>query len=67
MPKNTNRDPKVEDNVLDKAYHLFGANFFHRPSFDPLGELVDHAKWVKPPHAFLKGTKRSRIQTTKAM
>jgi hypothetical protein len=39
-------DLKVEDDVLDKAYHLFGANFGHGPSLDPLSELVDHDKQV---------------------
>jgi hypothetical protein len=46
-------DPKVEDNVLDKAYHLFGSNFGLGPSLDPLSELVDHDKQVgKPPGDF---------------
>jgi hypothetical protein len=41
------RDPKVEDDVLDKTYHLFGANFGHGPSLDPLSELVDRDKKVR--------------------
>jgi hypothetical protein len=57
-------DPNTEDNVLDKAYHLLGANFGHGPSLDPLSELVDHDKQVgEVPRRFLKGTKRSRLHT----
>jgi hypothetical protein len=33
-------DPKVEDNVLEKAYILFGANYRHGLRFDPLSEHV---------------------------
>jgi hypothetical protein len=39
-------DPKVENNVLDKACRFFGANFGHGLSLDLLGELVDHDKQV---------------------
>jgi hypothetical protein len=53
-------DCKVEDNVLYKAYRLFGANCVHGISFDPLTELVDYDKQVgEVPGHFLKGPKRS--------
>jgi hypothetical protein len=38
--------PKAEDNVLEKAYHLFGANYRHGLSFNPLSESVDHDQQV---------------------
>jgi hypothetical protein len=37
-------DPKAEDDVLGKAYCLFGAYFSHGPILDPLSELVDYDK-----------------------
>jgi hypothetical protein len=48
------RDPKIEDSVLDKAYHLFGANFGQGPSLDLLSELADRDKQVggAPGHFF---------------
>jgi hypothetical protein len=50
------RDPKAEDNVFGKAYRLFGANFGHELSLNPLSELVGCDKpWMKPLSAFLKG------------
>jgi hypothetical protein len=59
-------DPKAEDIVLEKAYHLFGADLGQGPSLDSLSELVDHKnKWVNPSRAFLKGPKRSRPNTAK--
>jgi hypothetical protein len=52
----------VVDNVLDKAYHLFGADFGKGPSLDPFSELVDRDMHVG---AFLKGPKRSKPHTAK--
>jgi hypothetical protein len=50
-------DPKVEDNVLDKAYRLFGVNFGQGPSLDPYSELIDHDKQVgEAPGCFLEGS-----------
>jgi hypothetical protein len=40
------RDPKAEDNVFGKAYRLFGANFGHELSLNPLSELVGYDKQV---------------------
>jgi hypothetical protein len=39
-------DPKAEDTVLDKAYHLFETDFGQGPSLDPLSELINHDKQV---------------------
>jgi hypothetical protein len=39
-------DPKAENNVLDKAYRLLGANFGQDPSLDPFSELVGRDKQV---------------------
>jgi hypothetical protein len=48
----------VEDNVLDKAYRLFGANFGHEPHLNPLSKLVDRDKQVgKALECFFKGSK----------
>jgi hypothetical protein len=56
----------VEDNALDKAHHLLGANFGHCLSSIHLVNLSTMtSKWVKPPDAFLKGPKRSRPHTEK--
>jgi hypothetical protein len=50
-------DPKVEDNVLEKAYILFGANYHHGLRFDPLSEPVDCLKQVgEAPGRFSEGS-----------
>jgi hypothetical protein len=48
---------KEEDDILDKAYHLFGADFGQEPSLNPLSELVDHDKQVgEAPEHFFEGS-----------
>jgi hypothetical protein len=50
-------DPKVKDNVLDKAYRLFGANFGNGLTFDLLSELVHCDKQVgEAPECFFEGS-----------
>jgi hypothetical protein len=50
-------DPKAEDNVLDKAHYLFGANFSQGPSFDPLSESVNRDEQVSQARRrFLEGS-----------
>jgi hypothetical protein len=56
----------VEDNVLDKAYHLFGANCGHGFSFDPLSELVDRDKQVgEAPGRFSEGSQEVQAPHSK--
>jgi hypothetical protein len=59
-------DPKAEDDVLGKAYCLFGAYFSHGPILDPLSELVDYDKQMgeAPERRFL-GPKRSKPHMAK--
>jgi hypothetical protein len=59
-------DPKAKNNVSNKAYRLFRANYGHKLSLDPLNELVDCDKQVgEAPKSVLKGPKRSKPHTTK--
>jgi hypothetical protein len=49
------RDPKVENDALDKAYHFLGADLSQGPSLDLFSELVDHDKQVgEAPGCFLE-------------
>jgi hypothetical protein len=49
------RDPKVENDALDKAYHFLGADLSQGPSLDLFSELVDHDKQVgEAPRCFLE-------------
>jgi hypothetical protein len=49
-------DPETEDYVLEKAHHLFGADFSHGPTTIHLVNLsTTTSRWVKPSGAFLKG------------
>jgi hypothetical protein len=40
------RDPKTENNVLDKICSLLASNLSHEPCLNPLGELVNCNKQV---------------------
>jgi hypothetical protein len=42
-------DPKAEDDVLEKAYRLFGVDFGQGPSLNTHSEHVDHGKQVYEP------------------
>jgi hypothetical protein len=49
------RDPKVENDALDKAYHFLGADLSQGPSLNLFSELVDHDKQVgEAPGCFLE-------------
>jgi hypothetical protein len=59
-------DPKAEDNVLDKAYRMFGAYLSTSlASIHLVNLLTATSKWVKPPCTFLKDPKRSKPHKTK--
>jgi hypothetical protein len=59
-------DPKAEDNVLDKAHCLFGANFSQGPSFDPLSEFVNRDEQVSHTHrCFHEGSQEVQPHTVK--
>jgi hypothetical protein len=59
------RDPKMENNVLDKAYSLLGDNFCQGlTSINLVNLSITTSRWVKLLGTFLKGPKRSRPHTT---
>jgi hypothetical protein len=59
-------DPKAENNVLDKIYRVLGADLSRGPfaSIRLVNLSTATSRWVKPPSAFLKGPKKSRLHTT---
>jgi hypothetical protein len=58
----------VVDNVLDKAYHLFGADFGKGPSLDPFSELVDRDMHVgEDPGCFLEGSQEVQAPHSKSL
>jgi hypothetical protein len=49
-------DPEAENNALDKAHCLFGADFSQGPSLDPLSEFVNDDEQVgQAPGRFIEG------------